>query len=653
AAKKQNLLYGNIMAGIRELIEGDRNASAAFSEWFACLRDIWSGDTEKVRLCRGLEAAFLNAADSMPDDRKKPLREQVRAFDALFYPILASKEYRDWKQDDAALVDSIPFVLTYTEHAYMAIPFSADDNNSLFENVAVPTVANPDRIIYLYLLEKEQDMDKLLRAIPHVMQYMSRKRFKAAVEFVLACEKKAQDFADKVDGTEIMKLGEGRIRQVKRIASDNARAIPADIEAYLRKRSAGKRFFAVEKNDTKLSEMLLVAGFYDSFASYRFDSRGMKFDEVVGCDMLRYIRKTPYMTVADMMSLRLSVGDSGHKPEFVKDDYGKLWEKYQENTNSWKFLCTALGEHAEKNDIIAGFKKWQSDKNLETYQYIIPFECSRSAEKIIQSLEEHDIIGKDSYVTGRTTDSCKVTIHGSRGYKGEFGKLFSDVYALMIADDIRVCPNPKDHEVDVKFDSLVVSDAPIDVRQRSLMNYFYEEGYVINLQFGQAENNKVRVSFTYASRQIKELLTTEGKMLEVHTYRKAKELGEFDDVESGYEVSWEGTDVKSEFDCVLTKGFRSLFVECKARPHIDQNFYYKLGQLTGQFGINATAVLVADTQEVDSAPLNDMQRERGNMLGVITVYKRDEIEDIGNTLLRIIDGNYGNKDKDKEERDHG
>ena len=62
-----------------------------------------------------------------------------------------------------------------------------------------------------------------------------------------------------------------------------------------------------------------------------------------------------------------------------------------------------------------------------------------------------------------------------------------------------------------------------------------------------------------------------------------------------------------------------------------------------QFGINATAVLIADTQEknfYDNAPINTMQRKRGNMMGVVTIWKQDEINDIGHTLLNIINGDY-------------
>lgn len=173
----------------------------------------------------------------------------------------------------------------------------------------------------------------------------------------------------------------------------------------------------------------------------------------------------------------------------------------------------------------------------------------------------------------------------------------------------------------------------------ALMSYFRGKGYVLNLVIG-ADG---RMSFTYATRPIKELLTTAGKILEVYTYHKAKELGRFDDVVSNFEIDWEGTDVKSEFDCILTKGFRTLFVECKARADIQQDFYFKIASLEEQFGINATAVLIADTQEkyfYDTAPVNAMQRRRGNMMDVVTIWKPDEINNIGHTLLKVINGTY-------------
>lgn len=644
-AKKQNLLSGSNMAGIRGLIEGNRKAVVAFQEWFACLKDIWNGDKEKVHLYKGLRSSFLHAADTLPDERKKSVREQVKAFEAVFYPIMASLEYRDWKQDDVAFVDNIPFVLTYTENAYMIIPYATGDNTDVFGNVAAPTVVNPARIIYLYLIQRKQNASDLLESIPYVAEYMNKKHFKAAVDFVLVCSKTVMSLVNEVIEKEIIRLGGGRIRQVKSITLNGMDTIADELSVYLKKRCIGKRFFAIEKNTARLSYMLQGAGLYNAFASYQFDSDSMQFNAMNGCDMLRYIKKTPYITVTDMAAFRLSPSEGSSQPEFF-DDYKELWKKYCEKNGLWKQLCTILGAYSEKNDILVSFKKkipHEKDSKAREYRYIVPFVCNRSIEKIIRFLKEQGVLEQGSHVIGYTADSCEVVIVDRCDYRTEYDKLFSNVYALMLPDDITLHLNTKSREINVVFDNLVVAGVQINgsklVELSALMNYFKEKRYVINLVI----SSDGRMSFTYATRQIKELLTTAGKMLEVYTYHKVKELGKFDDVVSGFEIDREGTGVKSEFDCILTKGFRTLFVECKARSDIEQEIYFRLAGLAEQFGINATAVLIADTQEknfYDNAPVNAMQRKRGSMLDVVTIWKPDEINNIGHTLLKVINGTY-------------
>lgn len=113
------------------------------------MKDIWNKDRRRVYQYKSLKTAFLNASDSLPTERRKAVREQIKAFEAVYYPVLASMEYRDWKQDDVALIDNIPFILTYTESAYLVVPFATGDNTAVFGNVAASTVVSPSRILYL------------------------------------------------------------------------------------------------------------------------------------------------------------------------------------------------------------------------------------------------------------------------------------------------------------------------------------------------------------------------------------------------------------------------------------------------------------------------------------------------------------------------
>lgn len=643
--KTQNVLHGNSVAGIRMLIKEHKKAVVTFQEWYTCMKNIWNGERGSIPLYKGLKIAFLEAVKELSKEREKAVKEQVKALEAMFYPILASMEYRDWKQDDVVLIENIPFVLTYTEKAYLVIPFASGSNNEVFQNVASASMVSPERILYLSMIKTRSELEKWKDAVSYVLEYMKKKQMKTAVEFVWIYKEEMTPYLSKNLEKEILVSGEGRIRQIRRIVWEKNEEISAGLEQYLKKRSSKKQLFALEKNETKLSYLLQGAGIYRTFACYRFDSDTMKFFDISGCDMLRYIRKTSYITVTDMAAFRLSASKSSNQPEFYQD-YKSLWGKYCEQNGTWKQLCDILGEYALEHDVLVSMKKkTEREKNTETreYRYILPFACSQSVEKIIRFLREYDVLEDGSCVNGYTTDSCEVILYDRCGYRTVYNRLLSNVYALMQADSIDLQLKTKTHEIRIYFDDLFVRGVAVTGNKTEemerLMRFFQEKGYVINLMI--LPDGKW--SFTYATRPIKELLTTAGKMLEIYTYHKAKELGRFDDVVSSFEIDWEETDVKNEFDCILTRGFRTLFVECKARSDIQQEFYFKLASLAEQFGINATAVLIADTREksfYDNAAVNAMQRKRGNMMNVVTIWKPEEINNIGHILLKVINGTY-------------
>lgn len=643
--KKKNLLSGSIMQSIRALLEGNREASRAFQEWYACLQEIWNGDRNKERLYKGLRDDFMEAAQSLPEMSRRSLEEQIDAFEVLFRPVRQSVQYQDYKQEDVILIENIPFILTYTEDLTLVLPFKTGDNTRIFQNVAAATLAGPGRLIYLYQAEKKKDLQELKRTLPYIYRYMKKKELRAETELILIYGDSL--LADVETGLteQLLELGEGRLRRVRPLYAADTEDLLKNLQQYLQKRSQNKKMFALESSGEGLSRLLEGAGFFKKFPVYSFDSEKIAFTRTDQCDMLRFIRKKPFITVADMFSVRRSAG-GGHHPEFF-EDYRELWDRYRKNTPAWKQMCGALGDRAGLQDQIALFHKKEAGQKSQTAQefsYLLPFGCSRTLSGILEFLKKYEIAEKGSRVEAFTTGACRVWIEDKSGNRPVYDRLFANVYALMDPEAVSCYLDPKAHMVRVLFDGLQAENVDISGNRKaeilSLLHYFRDKGYIINLK----ENENNTVDFTYATRQIKELLTTAGKMLEVYTYHKAKETGRFDDVVSSFEIEWEDEpQIKNEFDCIVTKGFRTLFIECKARPEIDQDYYFKIASLVSKFGVNARAVLIADTQEksyYDSAAVNDMQRQRGGMMGVITVWKKDEIGNIGETLLRIIDGKY-------------
>ncbi len=649
AAKKKNILTGNIVSEIRLLIDANKEATVAFQEWYTCLKDIWSGDRKKISLYKNLKNAFTDSLSSLALENRRTIREQVKALDTQFFPILASLEYRDFKQDDIALVDNIPFILTYSESLYLVIPYKTGDNTDEFSNIAAATVLNPARIIYLAYVKNNADLDEISKKLSYTAEYMKKKNLRAGIDFVFIQPTAAGEFIDDAQISRIKAEGMGRIRQIKVIATEKKSEIKDRVLEYLNTRKKGKHIFAAEYKPSGITDILDTAGFFDSFDCYEFDMGKIRFKSIVGCDALEYVNKTPHVSINDMISFEKSSSESSNQPEFF-NDYKDLWHQYRKKNMSlsWKLMCDQLANYSNNSDILVKFKKLNNNaKSADTqvHRYIIPYNCSDVIRKILDFLRTHDIAEPGSNITGHTSRSCEVIIKDKCGYKNLYNKLFANPYILMMPEAIKLHLDTKAREVYVCFDNLMVADwRPGGNRAAEIcdiIKFLEGKGYLTNLT-----DRGGALSFTYATSDIKELMTTGGKLLEVYVYHKIKETSGFDDVVSSFEINMENTEVTSEFDAIVTKGFRTLFIECKATSGIKQEYYYKIAELARKYGINATAVLIADTQEqnfYDTTPVNIMQRQRGDMLGVITVYKPEEINNIGETLLKIAAGTYESK----------
>ena len=289
---------------------------------------------------------------------------------------------------------------------------------------------------------------------------MQKKRLKAAVEFVITFP---TDKFPNLDATakKIRRIGGKRVRQVKQIALTGSESAAQALEAYLKRRSVGKRLFAVEKNESKLSYLLEGAGFYShsgSFAWYQFNSSTRMFDSVSHCDMLQYIYKKPFITVADMLTFQSASSKSSNSPEFFRD-YNVLWEKYSQDMRRWKEFCSLLKQHVEENDKLALLKQPRGQRNLVSFQYLLPSACMESVRKILQFLEEQCFVNAVD-VRGFTSDSCSVTFQGVKADRSQYDTLFSNVYALLQADSVYL--NKFYHNdiaqtvVSVRYDNLMV-----------------------------------------------------------------------------------------------------------------------------------------------------------------------------------------------------
>ena len=138
----------------------------------------------------------------------------------------------------------------------------------------------------------------------------------------------------------------------------------------------------------------------------------------------------------------------------------------------------------------------------------------------------------------------------------------------------------------------------------------------------------------------------EGELLENYIFYEAVSTGYFDDVVGGFEFFYEqagsNEPVKNEVDCLLTKGSQTIVLEAKARFSIDQDVIHKLCNVASNIGVNAKKVLVITNHSKNEHILKatETQFARGDKDEVIIISGREEIANIGETLVKIAEGTY-------------
>ena len=170
--------------------------------------------------------------------------------------------------------------------------------------------------------------------------------------------------------------------------------------------------------------------------------------------------------------------------------------------------------------------------------------------------------------------------------------------------------------------------------------YSYTGDKLLNVTYDTAG----RINTIEATRDsIVKILSKAGTILEVYCYYRALETGYFDDIACSCTFYWGDQELvdsqrKNEIDLILTKGFQTIIAECKATVDLTQDYFHKLNTISDLFGINARKILIANTysSNQDRGRRNQEQISRGELMDILTIYKKEEIAKIGTKLASLM-----------------
>lgn len=642
--RKRNLLSDSDIFEINKLLVNYKEANSAFKKYILCLQEINSGSKTQTKLYSYYQSKLNKELLNVPKDVYNLINKRLDAIESIFRPIIESEKYIDYKQYDKDLVTQIPFILTYKTTINLGVPLKVENegetnNQVLFQNVASSLFIKPSRITYFYNYDPI-DNDKMISALQYAINSMESHSLRTVINLCMLSENAVKD-----DFIKKIKELSNRINHIDFIFYNDEDDLEIKLFDYIKSR----HFTALEKNNSLTSNLLYGMRCYRRNPYFEYNNLSNTISCSNGCEFLKYICFNPYLKVSDLFEFKNSV-DTFALPD-LQHDYMYFWNLYKKRSNKseaiWKAMCNALSANNEKENVTK-IHLSQSDSVINEQSYYVENSYITAFKKLMNELNQIDsqIISVTEIYSNNV---CKINVIAPNCIHEKIKELLSSPYLFVNPIDISVA---KDKQfIIIKVNNLAVSNLKIDTirNEATKINVRYEEiidllkeicnsNFILNLKNNQGNDS---LSFTYSSHQIKSLMTTAGRILELYVYYKAIENGGFDDVANSVEVVWNNNNVGNEFDIILTKGFRSLIVECKAQTQLKQEIYYKLDSLNRRFGINSIPIIIADTIENPNFnnSANDIQRSRGNEIGIKTIYENKDISNIGNTLKSLLNNN--------------
>lgn len=648
--RKNDVTLENYKTQLRNLILGKRLVEYAYFDWCHCLISLWNKEKGAVSKYKGLKKRLETAIQAEDEngnylirkaDQKKAL-EIINNIHLIYYPIVESLRYDDYKKKDEDLVQYIPFILTYKHNLDIVIPLRLSDSynrytkevpvKDVFANVAAITIINPLKVCYVCCITEKNDIEQTRVLFKKINDYLVDGDYKTKVNVVIEWNKKNITSSADIQALKKELLQCDRIKAVEVVEMDATEKIREAICSL-------SKVSAIQKLNGLINLSEIFIDNVNKIPSFSLDSE-FQIHANEACNFLNYIKSNKVLTVSDLFKISNARGKNTEFPEFF-DEYKGIFEIYLKNRGLWKTLCRVLGENSSQA-IEFGGKKAETDCcSKRFYAPVFAFDALKKVEVF---LKKHNIIDNNSHVYRQHTDRCIVELNQvSQKCIYGFEKLFANIYYLCDEDSL-LCYMKKTEAV-IEANDLMIDNVSVDSLAGE--NFGYKKNQIdfilnsLNAQHLITNINWVdnSFSFCFTSQKSQQLLTKSGAILEMYVYIACLKSGLFDDVATSYEINRDGNENdKNEFDIVLTRGFKSAFVECKTTNSLENNYYDKLHDLTNEFGLNSKAILVADKYQKDESVQKypDEILNYGKRKQILTVYDDAALNDIAKTLYDIL-----------------
>ena len=678
AFKKKSPLYMGDVRDIEEMTSSYGDAVLqSFKEFQFCLKNILDGVESYTRQYGYYEEELKKAIKSCPPSVISQIEDKLALVKKSFFPVMEANLYRNYKDNDVILLENTPFILSCRFPRSIAVPFvlgDAGDPETVFSNVAGVTMLSPSRVLFLYRFTENNDIPMLSRALSNVIAYLNRREVRCEVMFIAgvhvdvpACTLDQLQIAlDKlIESTAAYPHACLKKYQVEEYQAYTDRSLPENEGIYSDSGIETRLFLELLKN-AKTDKLDLLFDASHGFSQnpvettlflnalekngipyFSFDYRTKTFSACPGCEYLAYIKNHSCLRINDVFTLLGAKDNRISIPEY-SEDYQKLWEIY---CGSYDKTITPGNAMQAWNAFVAKLKLYfsgllpltvfkRSDLSarpgIKSWVYYVPEFAFARLSSLVETLKENGLCENDSFVEHYASQEAKVFIKAPEGLYPAYTAVIDNVDKLEPYYEMQAVPRKTAsgrNDIQIRINELNVTDLSLndmDEEKRKnverILKELEKQSFIRGLSFKTASGNRT-CSFRIASPRIKNLLTEEGMMLEIYTYYQALKTGYFDDVACGYEFEYEDNHIRNELDVIMTKGFRTIIMECKAKTDVRADTIYKLDSVVSRIGIAPVKVLVSKQEQSEESDV----RKRGDMADIIII-SGQEIPNIGEAI---------------------
>lgn len=671
--RAKHLHYREELSLIRESIPQDAQETwQALEQYAFVLEQVRAGAENYTRQYKVFEGRLLDAVKGLP--MEETIRSRIGLISYELFPAVEAAHYRDYKANDEKLVQQIPFILTFHRESVLGLALEGGKGRggeSRIREVASATVLCPQEIHYQVLVRPEDDIEELCDRLEAIVNYFGRRRAQSGVSLtaVTLDERRGEELRRALGALQERHPRKGSASwfslSAVKTAADEAQAAEIFLED-LRgsenksEESGNQSGVSLYDGSTALFASPAVSDAFrervrQELPTCAFDSRSRRFVEQQGCSYLSGLHDRSSLRVRDLFALTGAREFHTEQPEFA-DDCAALWEicsgegraDFTESVRRWSALCGALRRYEEGRPAMAEIALGaQGDDSFQERTSFLPAGTQAMAAELVRELVEKGVLGKQSLVERYTTDSCRALLWAAQAATSQIDKVMALLpfcqpdFGIRVQEDIvqgqrvvRICDN------DPRVIGAELGATPSEAEKlHAVLQALAKRGFIAALEYDERTET---ASFFYTSPRMKRLLTTPQEILKIWTFYQVLESGYFDDVACGCRFSWREDGREDKLDLVLTEGFQSICVQCRADDLRQEEDDRRLLDICRHLGSAGVRILLGNVDEKkrQQRKVNHLENQPehcGKEPVVYTISGEEKIRNIGRTLKDLME----------------